>query len=117
MKSIVLALIRSAKQELAKISGPVPIDSANLAAQWTSVAAITAVGLGGLIAQAESIRDQLDTFHKDREEKVLGEWVEYQLPQQWYQLVKPPPRGPIIKGNYLGLCGVSVEIALANTLA
>ena len=83
-----------------------PVDSANLAAQWTSVL-ITAVGLGGLIAQAESIRDQLDTFHKARGERVLGEWVEYQSSQQWYQLVKPPPGGPIIKGNYLGLCGVS----------
>ncbi|MCJ1348047.1 hypothetical protein MMC31_006278 [Peltigera leucophlebia] len=88
------------------MSGPTPVDSANLAAQWTSVT-ITAVGLGGLIAQAESIRDQLDTFHKARGEKVLGEWVEYQSPQRWYQLVKPAPRGPIIKGNFHGLCGVS----------
>ena len=88
------------------MSGPGPVDSANLAAQWASVM-ITAVGLGGLIAQAESIRDQLDIFHKARGERYLGGWVEYQLPYRWYQLVKPPPRGPIIKGNYLGVCGVS----------
>lgn len=68
---------------------------------------ITAIGLGGLIAQAESIRNQLDTFHKARGEKFLGEWVENQSPQRWYQLVKPAPRGPMITGNFFGLCGVS----------
>ena len=115
MKSVVLSLaksarqesrVRSAKQEFAKMSAPTPVDSANLAAQWASVT-ITAIGLGGLIAQAESIRDQLDTFHKARGEKVLGEWAANQSPQRWYQLVKPAPRGPMIKGNYRGLCGVS----------
>lgn len=96
----------SARQTFAEMSGPTPTDSTNLAAQWASVT-ITAIGLGGLIAQAESIRDQLDTFHKARGEKVLGEWVENQSPQRWYQLVKPAPRGPMIKGNYHGLCEVS----------
>ena len=93
------------RQEFAEMS-TTAADSANLAAQWASVT-ITAVGLGGLIAQAESIRDQLDIFHKARGENYLGEWVEYQLPHRWYQLVKPAPKGPIIKGNYHGVCGVS----------
>lgn len=88
------------------MSRPTSVDFANLAAQWASVT-ITAVGLGGLIAQAESIRDQLDIFHKTRGEIFLGEWVEYQLPHRWYQHVKHAPTGPIIKGNYGGLCGVS----------
>lgn len=88
------------------MSGATPTDSANLAAQWASVA-ITGIGLGGLIAQAESIRDQLDIFHKARGEKYLGEWVEYQPKQAWYQLVKPAPRGPMITGSFSGLCGVS----------
>lgn len=87
-------------------STPTSTDSANLTAQWTSVI-ITAVGLGGLIAQAESIRDHLDIFHKVRGENYLGEWVEYQLPHRWHQLVKPAPRGPVIKGSYHGLFGVS----------
>ncbi|MCJ1344032.1 hypothetical protein MMC31_002232 [Peltigera leucophlebia] len=85
---------------------PGPVDFANLAAQWASVT-ITALGLGGLIAQAESIRNQLDIFHKARGERYLGEWVEFQSPHRWYQLVKPPPKGPIIKGNFWGVCGVS----------
>lgn len=88
------------------MSGPTPTDSANLAAQWASVT-ITAIGLGGLIAQAESIRDQLDTFHKARGEKYLGEWVDNQSTQRWYQLVKPAPRGPTITGSFQGLLGVS----------
>lgn len=91
---------------MAIMSGPTSTDSANLAAQWASVT-ITAIGLGGLIAQAESIRDQLDTFHKARGEKFLGEWAENQSTQRWYQLVKPAPRGPMITGSYSGLCGVS----------
>lgn len=106
MNSVVLLLIRLVRQEFAKMSTTTPVDSANLAAQWASVT-ITAVGLGGLIAQAESIRDQLDIFHKARGEKFLGEWIEYQSPYRWYQLAKPAPMGPIIKGNYGGLCGVS----------
>lgn len=93
-------------QEPAEMTSPTPTDGANLAAQWVSVL-ITAIGLGGLFAQAESIRDQLDIFHKARGEKYLGEWVEYQLPHRWYQLVKPAPRGPVIKGNYYGVFGVS----------
>lgn len=88
------------------MSGPTSTDSANLAAQWASVT-ITAIGLGGLIAQAESIRDQLDTFHKARGEKYLGEWVEIQSTQRWYQLVKPAPRGPMITGSFKGLWEVS----------
>lgn len=82
------------------------VNSANLAAQWASVI-ITAIGLGGLIARAKSIRDQLDIFHKAHGEKFLGEWIEYQSPYRWYQLAKPTPMGAIIKGNYGGLCRVS----------
>ena len=85
---------------------PEPVDVANLTAQWLSVL-ITTLGLGGLILQAETVKDQLDIFHKARGERYLGEWVEYQSPSRWYQLAKPPPWGPIIKGNYLGVCGVS----------
>ena len=117
MKSIVLSLIRflTVRQEFGEMATPTPTEMttptptefANLSAQWASVM-ITSIGLGGLIAQAESIKNQLDIFHKARGEKYLGEWVEYQLPYRWYQLVKPAPRGPVIIGNSDGVCGVSL---------
>lgn len=61
------------------MSTPIPVDSANLAAQWASIV-IIADRLGGLIA---SIRDQLGVFNKARGEKFLVEWIEYKLPHQW----------------------------------
>ena len=67
-------------KKFAKMSIPTTVDPANPAAQWASVTIHTAVGLGGLIAQAGFILDQLDIFHKARGEKFLGEWIMDRIP-------------------------------------
>ncbi|KAI9820616.1 MAG: hypothetical protein M1827_004985 [Pycnora praestabilis] len=89
------------------------MDSANLAAAWVS-AAVTAIGLGSLMTQTATIRDQLDPFHSTRGEDHLGGWSKLQRVPRWYGLTKPPPIGPVIEANLHGCLGGTDVVYLSR---
>ncbi|KAF1818759.1 uncharacterized protein K489DRAFT_413567 [Dissoconium aciculare CBS 342.82] len=80
--------------------------SADVAA-WLSFA-VTAIGLGGLISQANAINDKMDPFHANRSVEYLGIWFHKQRQFPWFIIAKPPPVGPVIKGSLAqGFCGLN----------
>ena len=75
-----------------------PVDTASLAAAWVS-AGVTTIGLGSVILQVNTIRNQLDPFSNARGEDHLGPWGQRQKKITWYDLSKPPPEGPEIRAD------------------
>lgn len=75
------------------------MDAANLTASWIS-ALVTTVGLGSVVAQVAGIKDQLDPFKSARGEDHLAAWgIGIDQPKSWYNLAKPPPKGPVIEAD------------------
>lgn len=75
---------------------------------WLSFA-VTTIGLGGLISQANAINDKMDPFHASRTAEYLGIWFQRQAPFPWWTITKPPPRGPSIKASMAdGFCAAPV---------
>ncbi|KAH7029350.1 uncharacterized protein B0I36DRAFT_325592 [Microdochium trichocladiopsis] len=68
---------------------------------WASFL-VTALGLGGLITQANAINDKLDPFHESRTVEYLGIWFQRQDPFPWWTITKPPPHGPLISASMAG---------------
>lgn len=75
------------------------MDTANLVASWIS-ASVTTVGLGSILTQLTTIRNQLDPFHDARGEEHLASWGTHPS-SAWYMynFVKPPPEGPILEAD------------------
>ena len=75
------------------------MDAANLTASWIS-ALVTTVGLGSVVAQVAGIKDQLDPFNGTRDQDHLAAWgIETHHQKLWYNLTKPPPKGPVIEAD------------------
>lgn len=89
------------------------MDASSTAAAWLSVL-VTAVGLGSLMTQTNTIREQLDPFRLSRSKEALGAWISCQPISPWYRLGKSTPRGPVINARLKdGLCGRN-QIALSR---
>jgi hypothetical protein len=84
------------------------MDASAAIATWLSFA-VTAVGLGGLISQANAINDKMDPFHSYRNVHYLGVWFRRQKQFPWWLLAKPPPVGPELKA---GLSAAFCEVNL-----
>jgi hypothetical protein len=98
---------RKAEKGLAALYRSSRMDASSLAASWLSFV-VTAVGLGGLITQANAINEQLDPFHASRTAGYLGIWFQRQAAFPWWRITKPPPQGPIVMANMLeGFCGTN----------
>jgi hypothetical protein len=83
------------------------LDISATVAAWLSFT-VTAVGLGGLISQANAINDKMDPFHANRSAEYLGIWFHRQRQFPWFVIAKPPPVGPVIKANLSeGFCGIN----------
>ncbi|KXJ90655.1 hypothetical protein Micbo1qcDRAFT_164269 [Microdochium bolleyi] len=83
-------------------------DISSQVASWASFV-VTALGLGGLITQANAINDKLDPFHDSRTAEYLGIWFQRQDPFPWWTITKPPPRGPSIMASMVsGFCAAPV---------
>jgi hypothetical protein len=83
------------------------MDISATVAAWLSFT-VTAVGLGGLISQANAINDKMDPFHANRSVEYLGIWFHRQRQFPWFIIAKPPPVGPVIQGNLSeGFCGIN----------
>lgn len=85
------------------------MDTSAAIATWLSFA-VTAVGLGGLISQANAINDKMDPFHSYRNIHYLGVWFRRQKQFPWWLLAKPPPVGPVLN------CGLSAAFCEINLL-
>lgn len=84
------------------------MDVSSTTATWLSFA-VTAIGLGGLISQANAINDKLDPFHSYRNVQYLGVWFRRQKAFPWWILAKPPPEGPRLKaGLAAAFCEINV---------
>jgi hypothetical protein len=83
------------------------MDISATVAAWLSFT-VTAVGLGGLISQANAINDKMDPFHANRSVEYLGIWFHRQRQFPWFIIAKPPPVGPVITGSLSeGFCGTN----------
>lgn len=83
------------------------MDISATVAAWLSFT-VTAVGLGGLISQANAINDKMDPFHANRSAEYLGIWFHRQRQFPWFVIAKPPPVGPVITGSLSeGFCGTN----------
>ncbi|KAI9375163.1 hypothetical protein BJX61DRAFT_191812 [Aspergillus egyptiacus] len=81
------------------------MEASSTVATWLSLAA-TVIGLGSIATQFGTIIDQADPFHSLRDRDHLGKWLVRQPHIPWYQLMKPPPVGPVIVANLIHrLCG------------
>lgn len=77
-------------------------------ATWLSFGA-TAVGLGGLISQANAINERLDPFHANRNVEYLGVWFKRQKQFPWWVIAKALPVAPIIKASLSeGFCDIQI---------
>lgn len=74
------------------------MDASAAVATWLSFA-VTTVGLGGLISQANAINDKMDPFHEYRNVEYLGIWFRRQKQFPWLILAKPPPVGPELRAS------------------
>lgn len=76
------------------------MDTANLAASWVS-AIVTTVGLGSILTQVSTIKNQLDPFRDARGEDHLAYWGEPPASHAWYKyhFAKPAPDGPILEAD------------------
>jgi hypothetical protein len=84
------------------------MDASATIATWLSFA-VTAVGLGGLISQANAINDKMDPFHSYRNVQYLGVWFRRQKAFPWWLLAKPDPEGPALKaGLAAAFCGTNL---------
>ncbi|CAJ2512091.1 Uu.00g077160.m01.CDS01 [Anthostomella pinea] len=82
------------------------MDTSSTVAAWLFFA-VTAVGLGGLISQANAISDQMDPFHATRSAEHLGIWFQRQRAFPWWRIAKPPPLGPVITASLSsGFCSI-----------
>jgi hypothetical protein len=85
------------------------MDASAAIATWLSFA-VTAIGLGGLISQANAINDKMDPFHSYRNVQYLGVWFRRQKQFPWWLLAKPPPVGPVLNA------GLSAAFCQTNLL-
>lgn len=96
------------------------MDASAAIATWLSFA-VTAVGLGGLISQANAINDKMDPFHSYRNVQYLGVWFRRQKQFPWWLLAKPPPVGPVLNaGLAAAFCDMNIlyvtRLPLTSTL-
>lgn len=74
-------------------------------AAWLSFA-VTAIGLGSLITQANGIQDRLDPYRTFRSAEFLGAWIARQPKKSLIRLAQPAPVGPVIHAKLVvGFCG------------
>lgn len=84
------------------------MDTSSTIATWLSFA-VTAIGLGGLVSQANAINDKLDPFHSYRNVQYLGIWFRRQRAFPWWLLAKSPPEGPALEASLVAkFCGTNL---------
>ena len=84
------------------------MDQSSTAAAWLSFT-VTAIGLGSLMSQASSIREQMDPFYNTRDAEHLGTWVSKQISSPWYRIGRPSPVGPLLTARLSnGFCGHNI---------
>lgn len=84
------------------------MDASSAIATWLSFA-VTAIGLGGLVSQANAINDKLDPFHSYRNMQYLGIWFRRQKSFPWWLFAKPPPEGPTLNASLAAkFCGTNL---------
>lgn len=73
-------------------------DRSSTVATWLSFG-VTAVGLGGLISQANAINDKMDPFSANRNVDHLGVWFKRRPQFPWWVIAKPTPVGPVLRAS------------------
>jgi len=68
----------------------------------------TPTSLSSVLAQANTIRNQLDPFSHARGEDHFGSWGLRQRRLPWYDLTRPPLDGPIIKADLQKCLGLNI---------
>lgn len=84
------------------------MDAVGNTAAWLSFA-VTAIGLGSLITQANGIQDRLDPYRTSRSAEYLGAWIARQPKKSLFRLAQPAPVGPVVHAKLVdGFCGSNV---------